>query len=35
MANPARSKLVILGIGDDGLAGLTDSARRTCWRHPT
>jgi precorrin-6B C5,15-methyltransferase / cobalt-precorrin-6B C5,C15-methyltransferase len=25
----ARSKLVILGIGDDGLAGLTDSARRT------
>jgi precorrin-6Y C5,15-methyltransferase (decarboxylating) len=28
MANPARSKLVILGIGDDGLAGLTDSARR-------
>jgi precorrin-6Y C5,15-methyltransferase (decarboxylating) len=23
-----RSKLVILGIGDDGLAGLTDSARR-------
>ena len=28
MANPVRSKLVILGIGDDGLAGLTDSARR-------
>jgi precorrin-6B C5,15-methyltransferase / cobalt-precorrin-6B C5,C15-methyltransferase len=28
MAPPARSKLVILGIGDDGLAGLTDSARR-------
>jgi len=28
MANPARSKLVIVGIGDDGLAGLTDSARR-------
>jgi precorrin-6Y C5,15-methyltransferase (decarboxylating) len=25
----ARCKLVILGIGDDGLAGLTDSARRT------
>jgi precorrin-6B C5,15-methyltransferase / cobalt-precorrin-6B C5,C15-methyltransferase len=25
----AQSKLVILGIGDDGLAGLTDSARRT------
>jgi precorrin-6Y C5,15-methyltransferase (decarboxylating) len=25
----ARSKLVILGIGDDGLAGLTDAARRT------
>jgi precorrin-6Y C5,15-methyltransferase (decarboxylating) len=24
-----RSKLVILGIGDDGLAGLTDAARRT------
>src|SRR5579883_1187728 len=24
----ARSKLVILGIGDDGLAGLTESARR-------
>jgi precorrin-6Y C5,15-methyltransferase (decarboxylating) len=28
MANSVRSKLVILGIGDDGLAGLTDSARR-------
>jgi precorrin-6Y C5,15-methyltransferase (decarboxylating) len=25
----ARSKLVILGIGDDGLAGMTESARRT------
>ena len=25
----ARSRLVILGIGDDGLAGLTESARRT------
>ncbi len=24
----ARSKLVILGIGDDGLAGLTEPARR-------
>ncbi len=24
----ARSKLVILGIGDDGLAGLTEGARR-------
>ena len=26
--NDARSKLVILGIGDDGLAGLTEPARR-------
>lgn len=25
----ARSRLVILGIGDDGPAGLTESARRT------
>src|SRR5262245_44284150 len=24
----ARSRLVILGIGDDGLAGMTESARR-------
>ncbi len=24
----SRSKLVILGIGDDGLAGLTEGARR-------
>lgn len=28
-SNRARSKLVILGIGDDGIAGLTDAARRT------
>ncbi len=27
--NEARPKLVIVGIGDDGLAGMTESARRT------
>jgi precorrin-6Y C5,15-methyltransferase (decarboxylating) len=27
--NEARSRLVIVGIGDDGLVGLTDAARRT------
>jgi precorrin-6Y C5,15-methyltransferase (decarboxylating) len=27
--DPAKTRLVIVGIGDDGLAGLTESARRT------